>query len=78
MTDCNHHWDPVPGWRGRYRCPKCGAFGHRETKGGLMNISRSIVPYRCKKCSAPAVAHDSGRIGTGKEWRCGEHRRKVE
>ena len=76
MTPCTHHWDPVPGFRGRYRCPRCGAFGHRETRGGTYAVNKDIVPYRCKKCSAPAVAHDSGRLNEGKEWRCRDHRRE--
>jgi hypothetical protein len=71
---CNHHWDPVPGWRGRYRCPRCGVFGHRETRRVDTGVSRSVIPYLCRKCSAPAVAHD-GLYGYSKEWRCAQHRR---
>lgn len=75
-----HAWQPVRGWAARYRCPGCGAFGYRGklVTEGVYEIPDSvIVPYKCRVCSAPAVAHDGANHGrTSKEWRCPAHRRE--
>lgn len=86
MSSCDHFWNPVLGWPGRYRCSDCAAFGYRvsiiipeESRG---RRSRSaIVPYRCSKkgCKRPAIGKDPlSEKGTWyrnmRRWRCSAHR----
>lgn len=32
-TPCGHQWDPIPLWRGRYRCKNCGVGGYQSGCG---------------------------------------------
>jgi hypothetical protein len=73
-----HHWQPIDGWRARYRCPDCGAVGYKprlvttEVEGGPYGSTR-VTPYVCSvkraglRCGCPAVKKLRGG------WKCRAH-----
>jgi hypothetical protein len=70
VTDCKHDWQPIVRWNGRYRCSLCEAIGYRAITNEMPTAygrrTSEIVPYRCSKCSEPAVRY-------GKRQFCREH-----
>ncbi len=70
MSTCGHHWEPVLGWNGRYRCRWCGALAYRQLiNGGIRGVPHHIVVYVCRRagCKEPAV------VGPRKGQRCRDH-----
>lgn len=72
---CDHDWQPVSRWSGRYRCAVCAAFGYRGIVTPVSGAS-AIRPYRCyvKGCSNPGI----GKVGKARRWRCAAHQPKTE
>ena len=59
-----HHFEPIPGWVGRYRCVRhgCGAVAYRKImndarwrnpRSDLVDRPSDYVLYCCPKCSGP-------------------------
>ncbi len=71
-----HKWEPILNWSGRYRCPKCGAFGYHPVVVDINFKRTRIEPYRCVKCRRWAVAKESKNYGKTKYWHCAKHRLK--
>jgi hypothetical protein len=78
---CEHQWEGLSAWGGRYRCSLCGAFGYHvaETPCSAWqhNAGQLIIPYLCKVkgCGNPAVAKDPTTPGASyRQWRCRDHR----
>jgi len=75
---CGGVWQPCQGWVGRYRCDRCGVFGHRRgindfaysrtTTSGTMT-REYMVEYACdvKGCGRGGVGKQ------GKRWFCADH-----
>lgn len=76
--ECVHEFDPIPGWRGRYRCKWCGALAYRKfvlgdalDGGGRADMDGPIyrttrlVLYRCsvRGCEEPAVSYKRTKHG---------------
>lgn len=62
MNDCEHDWQPLLRWSGRYRCERCHALAYRRiilpscaaggpSKEGAPNEKRAaeMVVYLCRK-----------------------------
>jgi hypothetical protein len=72
---CNHDWQPIPGWRARYRCSKCNVIG---AKFGIVPGSRShslaIEPYRCgERCDGGRCSELAVEKVWGEKLRCAAH-----
>jgi hypothetical protein len=73
-----HNWQPIGGWRARYRCRECGAVGYKprlvtmDVEGGPYGSTR-ITPCVCAvtraglRCGCPAVSKTRGA------WKCRAH-----
>jgi hypothetical protein len=73
-----HNWQPIDGWRARYRCRDCRAVGYKprlvtmDVEGGPYGGMR-ITPYVCAfareglRCGCPAVKKLRG------SWKCPTH-----
>jgi hypothetical protein len=74
-TICGHSWQPVPGYKRRFKCEWCGALGYtRPAAPGARKAQLKMFVYRCsvKGCTAPAtVVRRSG--GTMVYQRCKQH-----
>jgi len=59
--DCEHQWDPISSWIGRYRCARCDAIAYKHIvlPNDMLNPRRTaeITPYKCqeKGCGKNAV-----------------------
>lgn len=57
---CNHQWEPLHGWVGRYRCAACFVVGYKQRLTTGFG-STEVVPYRCtatkngKACGALVI-----------------------
>jgi hypothetical protein len=58
---CEHDWQPIVTWGGRYRCTKCQVVAYRGIASNHIRDSANdkkkvaIIPYRCKgACGKPA------------------------
>ncbi len=56
---CQHDWQPLPKWFGRYRCSKCKVVGYRPTVIPLGGGGSRIIPYKCK-CGRGATFYEGG------------------
>jgi len=57
MPGCEHDWQPVRKWSGRYRCRECHAYGYRKAVvDSKSKRPGEIIPYKCSgfKCQSPA------------------------
>ncbi len=62
---CNHDWEPILKWGGRYKCKLCSTIGHKpmEDCRSRKDIGK-IISYRCQKNKCGAPAQVSNRRGT--------------
>ena len=76
-----HNWRHLGGARfGMYRCSGCQCFGYSKVYRG-MHTHQFIVPYKCYKCKAWAVAKEvpekqRWRHAPPSYWVCAKHRSK--
>jgi len=86
--ECVHEFEPVQGWRGRYRCKWCGALAYRKfvlgdaldggggrADNGPIFRTAKLVLYRCavRGCDEPAVVYNQGGYMVKRGGVCRKH-----
>lgn len=66
-----HHFLPIPGWSGRYRCPNCKTIAYRKLvapRGGPhhddfgrplpIKNAHVFIPYKCRRCHGDSTVRN--------------------